>query len=306
MNVHCFAVWLFAPTGRASSASVLFWQCCWAAKHTASHLQIARCATLFSEDPIRYAWDGKCCLLALIVWSFELVAQVFSFDCNRIGSSNDASNEVGNMWYKISVQSAALTYSNTQITTFLQCLIYSPFPCMDCSSPLPSSQRKLLFLVVVVQFSLELNGLPPAASCSGTQHFVPPLLLVVMETSRPVVLSLTSIPLFATQKLRRDKKAFEQLCADRSGFLGGLRRRPAVKWHSTHIWHLTGQCLSALCLIRFGVPLKASPEADDVTKQNKLVITGSSPCYSGWWRWCSPACTLLLPSAPSFLLAWQE
>lgn len=130
------------------------------------------------------------------------------------------------MWNKISVQSAALTYSNTQTTTFLQCLIYSPFPCMDCSSPLPSSQRKLLFLVVVVQFSLELNGLPPAASCSGTQHFVPPLLLVVMETSRPVVLSLTSIPLFATQKLRRDKKAFEQLCADRSGFLGGSEDAP--------------------------------------------------------------------------------
>lgn len=39
----------------------------------------ARCASLSTEYAIRYAWDGKWCLLALIVRSFEPVSLTLSF-----------------------------------------------------------------------------------------------------------------------------------------------------------------------------------------------------------------------------------
>lgn len=122
------------------------------------------------------------------------------------------------------------------------------------SSSLPSSHRSCLTLFFLVQFSLEQNGPPPAASCSGTQRFVPLLFLVVMETSGPRV---------ASQTLHWDKRAFEQLCAGRSSFLG-LQRPPAVKWQHGSVRYLTGRRLP--CLIRFGCSLRASSVAADVTK----------------------------------------
>lgn len=44
-----------------------------------SFAQIARCASLSTQYAIRYAWDGKWCLLALIVRSFEPVTLTLSF-----------------------------------------------------------------------------------------------------------------------------------------------------------------------------------------------------------------------------------
>lgn len=70
MNVH-LAVWLFAPTGTASSASMLFWQCCWAAKHGISFANCQVCNS-FLRRCYKICMRWKILLVSfdsLIIWT---------------------------------------------------------------------------------------------------------------------------------------------------------------------------------------------------------------------------------------------
>ena len=124
------------------------------------------------------------------------------------------------------------------MTTFLQGLIHPhvSFPCMNSSSSsLLSSHRKLptrLFFSLCITHT----GTKRTATCCqllwDTTFCSSVLLLVLMEASWPVVLSLTSLYLLHRRCMGTIKPLNSCVCR-REQYFWGSKRHPAVKWHST-------------------------------------------------------------------------
>lgn len=107
----------------------------------------------------------------------------------------------------------------------------------------------LFFLFFLVQFSLEQNRPPPAASCSRTQHFVPPSPSWWRRAGPPCCHSAASVCLPGSAW--GWEEAFEQLCASRSSFLG-LQRRPAVKMAKTQLCVMPDRPVAAMSDLDLG------------------------------------------------------
>lgn len=170
------------------------------------------------------------------------------------------------MWNKISAESARQTSKRTHTQpTFVSTrshyyhLSVTEQPHWSTASFLPSlglffrphagEGLTLFFLFFLVQFSLEQNRPPPAASCSRTQHFVPPSPSWWRRAGPPCCHSAASVCLSGSAW--GWEEAFEQLCASRSSFLG-LQRRPAVKMAKTQLCVMPDRPVAAMSDLDLG------------------------------------------------------